>query len=383
MSDVDQMMARQRALADFGELALRSGNLDEVLTEACRLVGRAFATNLAKVVEIEEEGRAPALFVRAGVGWPPGVVGEVRLAADVHSSESYAIKSGVPIVTSDIREEGRFGFPDFMVEAGVRGMVNVPIFLPGGKPYGLLQVDSREAWDPQDEDVEFLRTYAMILGPVIDRLHKIHALQQATDRNETLLHELQHRIKNNIAAITSLVRLQMRRTVSQEARDQLGIIGERIETLRLVHEQIYAAKNGDRLMLRPYVTALLEGLLALHQDIPVQLEVQMDDVEVNSDTAISLGLILNEFTTNSMKFAFDSENLSEGLIALSADRRDGRLRLRIRDNGKGLPDRAESARPDAGTGMALIERLSRQIGATPEWSSEHGTALYLEFPLRQ
>ena len=82
-------------------------------------------------------------------------------------------------------------------------------------------------------------------------------------------------------------------------------MGERVEALRLVHEQVYAARNADQLSLRPYVTELLQGLLALHREVSVRLEVQIEDVEIGSDTAIPLGLIPDEFTTNSLKYAFE------------------------------------------------------------------------------
>jgi GAF domain-containing protein len=82
MAHREEMIKRQRVLADFGELATRSEDLDEVLTEACRLVGRALGTDLAKVMEIEENERT--LLVRAGCGWRPGIVGHVRLAMSEH-----------------------------------------------------------------------------------------------------------------------------------------------------------------------------------------------------------------------------------------------------------------------------------------------------------
>lgn len=103
MADLEQMMERQRVLADFGELALRSEDLDEVLTEACHLVARALACDLAKVLEVEDDGKT--LVVRAGIGWQPGVIGETRLPMTERSSETYSIKVGVPVCVSvSIRE---------------------------------------------------------------------------------------------------------------------------------------------------------------------------------------------------------------------------------------------------------------------------------------
>ena len=180
MPDFEQMVRRQQVLADFGEFALRSNDLDEILTEVCRLVGEAMGTKRAKILEIQDGGRS--LLVRAGVGWDPDVVGRVRLEMAERSSESFSIEAGKPVITRDIRKEDRFEVPDFMKEAGVIALANVPIFLPGGKAFGLLQVDDTEPRDFGPEDSEFLRTYATILGPVIDRLHQVHRLQATEER---------------------------------------------------------------------------------------------------------------------------------------------------------------------------------------------------------
>ena len=180
MPDSEQMVRRQQVLADFGEFALRSDDLDEILTEACRLVSEAMETKRAKILEIQDGGRS--LLVRAGVGWSPDVVGRVRLDMRERSSETFSIEAGVPVITRDIREEDRFEVPPFLKEAGVIALANVPIFLPGGKAYGLLQVDATEPRDFCPDDSEFLRTYATILGPVIDRLHQVRRLQTTEER---------------------------------------------------------------------------------------------------------------------------------------------------------------------------------------------------------
>ena len=167
-------------LADFGEFALRSNSLDEILSEACRLVSDTLGTHRAKILEIQDSGRF--LHMRAGVGWSPDVVGRVRLDMTEQSSESYSISAGKPVITRDIRKEDRFAVPQFMFEAGVIALANVPIFLPGGKAYGLLQVDDTKPREFGPDDSEFLRTYATILGPVIDRLHQVLRLQTAEER---------------------------------------------------------------------------------------------------------------------------------------------------------------------------------------------------------
>lgn len=380
MPNREQMITRQRVLADFGEFALRSDDLDDVLTEACRLVGGALRADLSKVLEIVENENV--LLVRAGVGWQPGIVGHERLPLGERSSETFAIKAGAPVLSVDINEEDRFEFAQFLKDHGVVSLVNVPIFLPGGAPYGLLQVDSSTRREFDQEDIEFLRTYATILGPVIDRLHKAHSLKQALETNHRLFEELQHRVKNHIAIITGMVRMRSRTVQSDEARDELRGLGERIDTLRLLHEMLYIAGSVEELPLRPFIVQLVENLCQLneHESGPIRLRFDIEEIKLAPDVAVPLGLILNEFVTNSLKYAFDGRG---GTISVEIDPLEsGVLRLRITDNGKGLPPRIEPSRPGSGTGMKLIDGLARQIGANPVWSSGPGTALYLEFTSR-
>lgn len=184
MSDLQIMQKRQKVLADFGDFALQSEDLDEVLHEACRLVGEALATGRAKVLEIETGGES--LFVRAGVGWASDVVGQVHVPMGENSSESFSIRAAEPVISRDIAREDRFDVPPFMKEAGVVALANVPIFLPGRRAYGLLQVDDTRPRDFDGNDSQFLRTYASILGPIIDRLLKLRELRESEARQRLL-----------------------------------------------------------------------------------------------------------------------------------------------------------------------------------------------------
>lgn len=180
MPDARRWERRQKVLADFGEFALRSNDLDAVLTQACHLVAQALGTGHAKVLEIERERRT--LLVRAGVGWDDDVVGHLRLPMDATTSETFSIDAGEPVITNDRAEEERFDFPAFLKNAGIEALANVPILLPGGRPFGLLQVDASEPRAFDDADSHFLRTYATLLGPVIDRLLTMRALSATEQR---------------------------------------------------------------------------------------------------------------------------------------------------------------------------------------------------------
>lgn len=175
-------MRQQAALAKFGEFALRSESLDDILHEACRLVGDALGTDLAKVMELQTD--AVTLLVRAGVGWKPGVVGQARVEAKIDSSEGFALQTGKPTTSSDIETETRFKYADFLLDNGVKALINVPIIgLENQASYGLLQVDSRKPREFSVADITFLRGYANLLASAVERL-RVH--EKMCELNRTL-----------------------------------------------------------------------------------------------------------------------------------------------------------------------------------------------------
>ncbi len=176
-----ELLRQQTVLAQFGELALRSDDLDEILTEACRLAGEALGTDLAKVVELQEDGKT--MLVRAGVGWGPDVVGVAKITAEQDTSEGHALRTGEPMISPDIAKEKRFKYPQFLIDNGVRAVANVIII--GGHdrpPFGILQIDSRVPRDFTEADTLFLRSYANLLAAAVDRIRVITEVSKGEAR---------------------------------------------------------------------------------------------------------------------------------------------------------------------------------------------------------
>ena len=371
---------QQAALARFGEFALKSDDLDAILHQACRLVGNALGTHLVKVMELQEDGAT--LLVRAGVGWKPGVVGQARVGTGERTAERHALQTGEPVVSPDIATESRFDYPAIIRDNGVQALVTVIIVGPDGHPpYGVLQVDSRAPRAFTDDDTQFLRNYANLLAAAVERLRVAAELRDRADEKERLLRELQHRVKNNLQTVMTLVGRAVRRARHPEAASALRGIGDGIEALRLVHDKIYSTEGGlDRTCLGTYLAELAASLLAFHGKevlARVRLVSDIERVEVSSDTAVPFGLIASEFITNSLKYAFSD---GPGVIGLRVECagpefNPGQVRVTLWDDGRGLP----AERP-GGTGVGLIGGLARQVGATAAWSGEGGTRLVLSMP---
>ena len=180
-ADTLERLQQQTILARFGEFALKSDNLDEILTRACQLIGEALGTDLAKVMELAKDGMT--LLVRAGVGWQPGVVGEVTIKATDETSEGLALRTGEPTVSPDIEHETRFSYPAFLTDHGVKAVANVLIIGGEGQPpFGMLQIDSRVPRRFTESDVAFLRSYANLMAGAVSRLHGIQDVRDGETR---------------------------------------------------------------------------------------------------------------------------------------------------------------------------------------------------------
>jgi two-component sensor histidine kinase len=370
-SDSEQVVAfrrQQAAIAEFGGHALRTDDLDALLNEAAVLVARGLGVESAKVLTPEPDG---GFLVRAGCGWAPGVVGRARLEAD--SPAGFALKTGEPVVSSDISRERRFKISELLIRHGIRSMVNVIIRGSGGA-FGVLEVDHRATRSFSPDDINFLQGYANILAAVVDRLEKERIIRSSAEQNDLLLRELRHRVNNNLQQIVALINIQRSRA-TPEAREDLSTIADRLNSLRLLYRRLFVRGEQIDVRLDDYVSDIARSLLEAQDARNVRIAVEIPDMMVDIDVAVALGLMINEFVTNSLKHAFPS---GEGEIAIALEQESqDRVRLVLSDNGVGLPD--PSGRQ--GLGLSIIARLAEQLHAVPEWQRGDGTTLVCRFPL--
>ena len=194
----DDLLKQQTVFARFGELALKSDDLDQILTEACCLAGEALGTDLAKVVQLQDDGET--MVVRAGVGWAPNVVGVATITAAEDTSEGHCLRTGEPMISPDIAKETRFKYPQFLIENGVRAVANVIIIGGHDRPaFGVLQIDSRVPREFTESDTLFLRSYANLLAAAVDR---IRVTNEGRDKEEQLRLMLQETVATRTRELT-------------------------------------------------------------------------------------------------------------------------------------------------------------------------------------
>jgi two-component sensor histidine kinase len=198
-----------------------------------------------------------------------------------------------------------------------------------------------------------------------------------------LLRELQHRVKNNLQSITSLLNMQLRRADNPEVRHHLEVILSRVETLRMVHTQLYLADYTGRLDLSGYLRELSTNLVRFLASQPgsIELDLRLDqEVMVSADVAVPLGLLVNEFLANSLEHAFPQ---GRGTITVCLDAVvAGHARLMLADDGVGMSEqRSEQPARARGFGLTLIQMLAQQIDGQFRWDRTKGTRATLIFPV--
>lgn len=369
--------SQQAALAEFGQFALGSDDLQAILEQACILVTRGLEVPIGKALQTNPGNQD--LLIRAAVGLPPHLVrpGETRVPGNLKSSAGYAIRTGQPVI-SDTATETRFEVSELVRRSGVRSSANVPIGTADA-PFGVLEVDSREPREFTDDDLHFLKTYANLVAAAVQRQRSGALLDALAREREVLLRELQHRIKNDLQVITALLMLESRQSNNVETRARLDGIGSRVEALRLIHERLFAGNRFGEVELNDYLGELCRSRFSMHALDPagdICLVMDLAPVAVKHDLAVSIGLIVNEFLTNSLKHAFP---MGRGLVSVSlAEAGDGGLRLVLADSGIGARRRTD----DPGMGLRLIEMIGRQVDAAHRWSDEGGTRLELDIPAK-
>src|SRR4249919_1260033 len=196
---------QQELLAELGVLALQGTSFIEMLNHTARVTAEGLAAEYCKVLEYIPADKR--LLVRAGIGWGEGVVGHATVGADSGSPAGYALQTGKPVISNHLESEERFRTPELLVEHGIRRAMNV-ILQGDGLPFGVLEVDSRSEGEFGEHDIAFLQGAANILGMAIEQQQYQQKLKAALDRHQVLLKEINHRAKNSLQLVGSILHLQ-------------------------------------------------------------------------------------------------------------------------------------------------------------------------------
>lgn len=195
--------------------------------------------------------------------------------------------------------------------------------------------------------------------------------------NEVLIKEIHHRVKNNLQVVSSLLSLQSREISDPMALEAVQASRNRVKSMALIHQNLYKQDNLRSINVRSYIKMLCESIFNSYNinNERVKLEMDLDDIHLDVDTIIPLGLIFNELISNSLKYAFNENEI--GCISICLKRRENTLHIGAKDNGKGI-DPLIAKQKEGSFGMKLINAFAKKLKADWQIINKNGTQFTLD-----
>lgn len=371
-------LRQQSLLGEFGRSALQTRDIGQILQRATELCAQGLETPFAKVLEYMPDEKR--LLVRAGVGWKPGTIGHVSLGIDMESPAGYAFQTAQIVISNHLQEETRFRTPKLLSDHGIRRAINV-LIERGGEghlPFGVLEVDSPDSGQFDLADADFLAGFAGLLGIAIERQQADAELQRALEHQAMLTREMSHRVKNSLASVVGLLRVQGRSAQSEEVRNALKDAASRITTIAQVHDHLWRSTRIGFVDISDFAAELcgkLQETVRGHR-----ISSRFGHLMMSADKAIPLGLLINELVTNAAKHAYPG---GSGEIQVSGERRGADLHVEVSDRGVGLPKDFDIDQPRPSLGFKVIKSLLAQLDGRISVTSNTptGATIQLSVPL--
>jgi two-component sensor histidine kinase len=332
---------RLRALYSYEILDTdREKEFDDVVKLAAEICGTAIS--VINLIDSERQ------WFKAEVGLG---VRETPLATSICSH--VILENEFVEINDTLKDPRMLDNPLCCGEPGLRFYAGALLTSDDGLPIGTLCVLD---WEPKALTPLQRDTLRVLARQVMAQLDLRRALRLA----ETLRQEVDHRVKNSLQSLSALSYLQARSTKSEEVRAALELMQRRIQTVSMLHEQLYKTEAGSKIDLGEYVRNVgnfLSDVAPGH----VAVETDVQPVIVSSQQAASVGILLNELATNAFKHAFPEDR--QGTVRLSLKRlEDGLVSVECTDNGVGLEE--GTAKPNGGLGMKIAEAITRQLGGS-------------------
>ena len=216
----------------------------------------------------------------------------------------------------------------------------------------------------------------MLNREIDDRKKAQEKIAASLEEKEILLKEIHHRVKNNLQVTSSLLYLQSENIKDEKAKNYLQESQNRIKSMAMIHEKLYRSENFAHINSRDYIHDLAMHVFrsyAAHRQ-KISLNVHVEPVDFDLDTAIPCGLILNELISNSIKYAFSDGKTGEIYVSLR-EKAPGTVELSVKDNGTGVSDGFDLEHSNS-LGLQLVKSLVNQLEGKLEFKSNSGVGCY-------
>jgi two-component sensor histidine kinase len=202
-------------------------------------------------------------------------------------------------------------------------------------------------------------------------------LKKVLQEKELLLREVHHRVKNNMNAMMSLLSLQADSVENAEAAAALNNARNRLQSMQVLYDKLYRSRIFEKVSVREYLSSLIAEIIHNYPTkVKVLARTEIDDFSLSAQAMSSLGILINELLTNTMKYAFVGR--ADGLITVCTAKNGERVRVTVNDDGVGIPESIDIG-SSTGFGLQLVQMLAEQLEGTIRIERGNGTKYVLEF----
>jgi two-component sensor histidine kinase len=227
----------------------------------------------------------------------------------------------------------------------------------------------------------FLLGLSSILGLTTNYLVNIIKKNEfkALHEREMLLREIHHRVKNNLQVISSLLNLQIGSISDTSTKSVVLESQSRVKSMALIHQLLYESQTFSNIDFSKYLNQLVASAHSSFCDTGknIQYIVKAENILLDIDTAVPLGLITNELVTNAYKYAFTNKTNGEIIVELKKNESSG-FTLKISDNGNGLPENFDLEKTET-LGLKLVKLLTEQIDGKIDFFNQNGAVFIIQF----
>jgi PAS domain S-box-containing protein len=211
----------------------------------------------------------------------------------------------------------------------------------------------------------------ILIRDVSERRKSQAALEKSLTEKEVLLRELQHRVKNNLNVISSLLNMEYSKLTDEQSRKVFTDARSRIQTMSRIYEQLYQSPELDKIDLRRYIERFARSIYEAYvlDNVNITLKTGIEDIKLDLKRAVPVGLILNELMSNALKYAYPEGE--KGEIRIDLRRIGDRVEFRVSDDGAGFPQDLSEAEKET-MGFVLVRMLTEQIEGTLLIEGERG-----------
>ena len=389
-TDIDDLKRAQALILsekDLLQMNTEVHTLPEILTSLVRSVENQIDGSRAGL-QLKDPATAALYHVAA-----PNLAAEFTASLDYHGGGPLATcwkdrdNGSQSVSISDIDSDPRWEtHRNLALPRDLAICWATPVLAADSSLLGTLSVYLARKRDISDREIGVCEQFSHLASVILERKHAEDALkgmnlklQESLHEKESLLKEVHHRVKNNLQLISSMLSLQASRIGDRAVSELFAESRNRVRSMALVHENLYRAGNFSKISMMTHIGTLSSSLSRAYglNAGNVELRTDVEDIPLDLDIAIPVGLIINELTSNALKHAFSGGRT--GCVYIGFRRlAQQRCELVVRDNGSGLPGEIDPQNSRS-MGLQLVQDLVGQLHGTLAIARDGGTRFTVAF----